>query len=155
MTYICSKWTSIQIHMQHRKIRIWKLRGSIQKFPDWVITKYKRTFGITHWEAIQRVMTAKLTRLTHKIEIQLHLLAESCIIWSSRSRWSVWKLLDIPFYVYRKFEYTFQLLLHSKQNRSKYPDVGLRFVCSLQSVLDVMDTWSLGHGFLVVHLTDF
>jgi len=41
-------------------------------------------------------MAAKLTRLTHKIEIQLHLAAESCIIYSSRSRMPVWKLLDTP-----------------------------------------------------------
>jgi hypothetical protein len=39
-------------------------------------------------------MMAKLTRLTHKIAIQLHLVAESCTICSSRSRWPVWKLLD-------------------------------------------------------------
>jgi hypothetical protein len=41
-------------------------------------------------------MVAKLTRLTHKIAIQLHLIAESCTICSSHSRWSVWKLLDTP-----------------------------------------------------------
>jgi len=29
-----------------------------------------RTFGITRWEATQRVMVAKLARLTHKISIQ-------------------------------------------------------------------------------------
>jgi hypothetical protein len=52
----------------------------------------------TRWEATQRVMAAKLTRLTHKIAIQLHLLAESCIICSSRSRRSVRKLLDTPSY---------------------------------------------------------
>jgi hypothetical protein len=40
------------------------------------ITKYTLTFGITCWEATQRVMAAKLTRLTHKIAIQLHLMAE-------------------------------------------------------------------------------
>jgi predicted short-subunit dehydrogenase-like oxidoreductase (DUF2520 family) len=39
-------------------------------------------------------MAAKLTRLTHKIAIQLHLLAESCIICSSHSRRRVRKLLD-------------------------------------------------------------
>jgi len=33
-------------------------------------------------------MAAKLTRLTHKIAIQLHLVAESCSICSSRSRWT-------------------------------------------------------------------
>jgi hypothetical protein len=39
-------------------------------------------------------MAAKLTRLTHKIAIQLHLVAESCSICSSRSRRPVRKLLD-------------------------------------------------------------
>jgi hypothetical protein len=41
---------------------------------------------------------AKLARLTHKIAIQLNLVAESCTIYSSRSRWSVRKLLDTPSY---------------------------------------------------------
>jgi hypothetical protein len=41
-------------------------------------------------------MAAKLIRLTHKIAIQLHVVAESCIICSSRSKWPVQKLLDIP-----------------------------------------------------------
>jgi len=44
-------------------------------------------------------MVAKLTRLTLKIAIQLHLVEESCIICSSCSRWPVQKLLDIPSYV--------------------------------------------------------
>jgi len=39
-------------------------------------------------------MTAKLTRLTHKIATQLHLMAEGCTICSSRSRRPVRKLLD-------------------------------------------------------------
>jgi len=43
-------------------------------------------------------MEAKLTRLTHKIAIQLQLVAESCIICSSRARWPVRKLLDTPSY---------------------------------------------------------
>jgi len=41
-------------------------------------------------------MEAKLTRLTHKIAIQLHLMAESCNICSSRSKRPVRKLLDTP-----------------------------------------------------------
>jgi hypothetical protein len=41
-------------------------------------------------------MAAKLTRLVHKIAIQLHLMAESCTICSSRSRRPVRKLLDTP-----------------------------------------------------------
>jgi hypothetical protein len=43
-------------------------------------------------------MAAKLTRMTHKIAIQLHLVAESCTICSSRSRRSVRKVLDTPSY---------------------------------------------------------
>jgi hypothetical protein len=39
-------------------------------------------------------MAAKLTRMTHEIAIQLHLVAESCTIRSSRSRRPVRKLLD-------------------------------------------------------------
>jgi hypothetical protein len=41
-------------------------------------------------------MAVKLVRLIHKIAIQLHLVAESCTIYSSRSRWPVRKLLDTP-----------------------------------------------------------
>jgi len=35
-------------------------------------------------------MAVKFTRLTHKIEIQLHLVEKSC------SRWPIRKLLDTP-----------------------------------------------------------
>jgi hypothetical protein len=49
------------------------------------ITKSTTTTN-TRWEASQMVMAAKLTRLTHKISIQLHLVAESCTICSSHSR---------------------------------------------------------------------
>jgi len=41
-------------------------------------------------------MVAKLTRLTHEIMIQVHLVAENCTICSSRSRWPVQKLSDTP-----------------------------------------------------------
>jgi hypothetical protein len=54
------------------------------------------TFGITRWEATQRVMEAKLTRLAHKIAIQLHLMAESCSVCRSRSRLPIRELLDTP-----------------------------------------------------------
>jgi len=43
-------------------------------------------------------MMVKLTRLTHKIAIQLHLMAVSCTICSSRSRRPVRKLLDTHSY---------------------------------------------------------
>jgi hypothetical protein len=42
-------------------------------------------------------MVTKLIRLTHKIAIQLHLVAESCNICSSRSRRPVRKLLGTPY----------------------------------------------------------
>jgi hypothetical protein len=41
-------------------------------------------------------MAAKLTILTHKIAIQLHLVAESCTICSSNSRRPVPKFFDTP-----------------------------------------------------------
>jgi hypothetical protein len=44
-------------------------------------------------------MAAKLIRLTHKIAIRLHLVAESCTICSSRSWRPVRKLLDTPSYI--------------------------------------------------------
>jgi hypothetical protein len=52
----------------------------------------------TSWEATQRIMAGKLTRLAHKIAIQLHLVAESCTICGSCFRWPVRKLLDTPSY---------------------------------------------------------
>jgi hypothetical protein len=69
------------------------IRGCIQKFPDWVITKCTLTTMNTRWEAIKRVMAAKFTRLTDRIAIQLHLVAESRTICSFRSRRPVRKLL--------------------------------------------------------------
>jgi hypothetical protein len=62
------------------------------------ITKYTLTTINTRWDATQRDMAAKLTRLTHKLAIQLHLVAESCTICNSRSRRPVRKLLDTPSY---------------------------------------------------------
>jgi len=44
-------------------------------------------------------MAAKLTRLTHIIAIQLHLVAEGYITCSSRSRRPVRKLLETPSYM--------------------------------------------------------
>jgi len=63
--------------------------------------KYMLTTINTRWEAKQGVMAAKLTRLTYRIEIQLHLVAERCTIWSSRSRLPVRKRLDTPSYIYK------------------------------------------------------
>jgi hypothetical protein len=50
----------------------------------------------TRREAAQSVTAAKLNRLTHRIAIQLHLVAEICTICSSHSRWPVRKLSDTP-----------------------------------------------------------
>jgi len=58
--------------------------------------KYRLTFGIIRREATQRVVVAKLTRLSHKIVIQLPLVAEGCTICSSRSGLPVRELLDKP-----------------------------------------------------------
>jgi len=43
-------------------------------------------------------MATKLTRLTHKIVIQLHLVAESCIIYGYHAKRPVRKLLDTHSY---------------------------------------------------------
>jgi len=44
-------------------------------------------------------MAATLARLTHKIAIQLPLVAESCTICNSRACWPVRKLLDTHSYL--------------------------------------------------------
>jgi hypothetical protein len=68
-----------------------------QTFPDWLDKEIIIIIIIiiinTRWEATQRVMAAKLTRLTCKIAIHLLLVAESCTLCSFRSR-PVRKLLD-------------------------------------------------------------
>jgi hypothetical protein len=98
--------THIYIHTYiHTYIYI---RGCIQKFPDWVDNEITTN---TCWEAIQRIMAAKLTRLTHKTAIQLHMVAESCTVFSSRSRRPVRKLLDI--YILQKQKLSVSELEHS------------------------------------------
>jgi hypothetical protein len=72
--------------------------GVSKSFRTESMTKYTLTKTNTRWEATQMVMAAKLSRLTHKIAILLHLVAESCPICSSRSRRPVRKLLDTPSY---------------------------------------------------------
>jgi len=68
--------------------------GVSKSFRTESITKFMLTFPITRWEARQRVMASKLTRLTHKIAIQLDLVVESCTICNSGSTRTVRKLLD-------------------------------------------------------------
>jgi hypothetical protein len=54
-------------------------------------------------------MTVKLTRLTHKIAIQLHLVAESCTIFSSRSSRPVRKIWVHPRLLNPKVTYAFKM----------------------------------------------
>jgi hypothetical protein len=76
-------------------------------------------------------MAVKLTRVTHKIAIQLHLGAESCIIRSSRSRWPVRKLLDSTSCI--RFSYrciqNFVNILHSYHFIHKIKTVLLYCMC--------------------------
>jgi hypothetical protein len=74
-------------------------RGVSKSFQTELIMKYMLTTINTHQEATQRAMAEKLTRLTHKIVIQLHLVPKSSTICSSHSMWPVWKLLVTPLYV--------------------------------------------------------
>jgi hypothetical protein len=82
-------------------------------------------------------MAAKLTRLTHKIAIQLHLVAESCIICSCRSRRPVRKLLIIPSYVHSKTELEYRV--NQRILEQFYPSykIGafLSWICSPNEVL--------------------
>jgi hypothetical protein len=66
------------------------IRGCIQKLPDWVDNEVYAYNNNTRWEATQRIMAAELTRLTHKIAIQLHLVAKSCTIHSRRPVRKIW-----------------------------------------------------------------
>jgi len=90
-------------------VEIW---GCKQKFPDWVDNEINNNNKHnnnnnnnnnnnknTVCEATQKVMGAELAILTHKITMQLYLVAESCTICSSRSRLPVRKPLDTPSYV--------------------------------------------------------
>jgi hypothetical protein len=72
--------------------------GVSKRFRTESITKYTLTTINTRWEATQSLMGAKLTRMTHKIAIRLHVVAESCTICRSRSRRPVRKRLDKPSY---------------------------------------------------------
>jgi hypothetical protein len=63
-----------------------KYEGASKSFRTQSIKKYTLTTINTRLEATQRVMAATITRLTHKVAIQLHLVAESCTICSSGSR---------------------------------------------------------------------
>jgi hypothetical protein len=82
--------------------------------------RYVYLWYITHREATLTIMAAKLTRLTHKIAIQLHLVAESCTICSSLSRRSVRKLFDILSYYFtvQKLTITNFILITVSSNKT-------------------------------------
>jgi hypothetical protein len=89
---VCDKYSRVP------KGKVLLYDGVSKSFRTESVTKYTLTFGVTRREATQRVIAAELTRLTHKIAIQLHLLSESCTICSARSRRPVQKLLDTSSY---------------------------------------------------------
>jgi len=53
-------------------------------------------------------MAAKLTRMSHQIVIQLHLVAECCTICSSRSRWPVRNL-----WIHPRIHFVWELFMYS------------------------------------------
>jgi hypothetical protein len=89
-------WLQVLLHISVNIFLVYD--GIYKSFRTESIMKYTLTFGITRWEATRRVMAANLTRLTHEIAIQLHLVAGSCTMCGSRSRRPVRKLLDTPSY---------------------------------------------------------
>jgi hypothetical protein len=78
------------------KTGMWKYEGVSKRFRTESMSKYMVTTINTHSEATQRATAEKLNRLTHKIAIQLHLVAETCTIYRSRSKRPVRELLDTP-----------------------------------------------------------
>jgi hypothetical protein len=102
-------WRGAQLKNKHRDNFTFTFTDKYEcvskRFRTESITKYTLNFGITRREATQRVVAAKFTILTHQISIQLHLVAESCTIWSSRCRRPVRKLLDTPSFFELKFQF--------------------------------------------------
>jgi hypothetical protein len=78
------------------------VRGCNQKFPDWVDNEIHAYNNKHSLRSNAKVYGGKkLPKLTHKIAIQLRVVAESCTICNSRSKWRVRKLLDTPSYILR------------------------------------------------------
>jgi len=91
-----NKRTQLRAHRRTKK-KYFEILHVSSSFQNESISK--TTIINIRLEATQRVVAAKLTRLTHKIAIiQLHLVAESCTICSTHSRQPVRKLLDTPSY---------------------------------------------------------
>jgi hypothetical protein len=120
------------------------VRGCIQKFPDWIDNEITTTTN-TRWKATRRVTAAKLTRLTHKIAINLHIVTKSCIICISLSRRSVRKLLDSLAYpskwviLWRSLlhpslsSHTFYSCIHAHRFRNFSLSLSLHLVLGLHS----------------------
>jgi hypothetical protein len=72
-----------------------EIRGCIQKSPDWVDNEINSKFT----EKKHKGLWLQNSLDWHKIAIQLHLVAESYTVCSSRSRRLVWKLFDTPSYM--------------------------------------------------------
>jgi hypothetical protein len=124
LAFICCQVYVWLISMYEREL--------IKKFPDWVDNEIHAYVGITRWEATKRVMEAKLNRLTHKIAIQLQLVAKSCTICNSRSRRPVRKLLDTPSYYVTsspltKYMFIFKRGFWLSQSRDSSVSVGLGY----------------------------
>jgi len=62
-------------------------------------------------------MAAKCNKLTHKIAIQLQLVAENCTICCSRSRRRVRKLLDTPSYMANAHLYVYGSKTHTRSKK--------------------------------------
>jgi hypothetical protein len=109
---------SVSRYIGQHKRRVRSNESVSRSFRTESITKCTLTAINTRWEATQKVMAAKLTRLTHKIAVQLYLMAESCSICCSRSRRPVRKLLDTPSYIYAFFSHTAHITLKMKAARN-------------------------------------
>jgi len=86
--------SSIMAMKKRNKYKEYK--GWSQKFPDWVdneINNNKHTL-----RSNTKGYGGKTSRLTHKIAIQLHLVAESCSNCNPCSRRPVRKISDTPPY---------------------------------------------------------
>jgi hypothetical protein len=77
-------------HTHTHKMRTYECES--KNFRTESVTKCMLTTINTRWEETQMDMVAKLFRLTHKLVVQLHLVARNCTICSSRSRRPVRKL---------------------------------------------------------------
>jgi predicted acyltransferase len=87
-------------HFQFSSLNFLKLKED--KWTAGVVACHVPVFiyeGVSKSLRTESIMAAKLTRMTYRIAIQLHLVAESCVIYSPRSRRPIRKLLNTPSYM--------------------------------------------------------